>query len=238
MIDQLLPPAVASAEAFDDLPGQPLPPEEEAVVARATPRRRAEFTTGRSLARRVLGELGCPSVAVASGECGVPVWPAEVVGSITHCDGYRAAVAARAAEVPVLGVDAEPALPLPPGVLEMVARREEQIQLARLTEADPSICWDRLLFCTKEAVYKAWFPVTQSWLGFEDTRLIIGRDGTFRATILGAAPWLDTVGVAGFSGRWLVRDGLMITAASDCRWTDRAVRAGCRSGNRRYDGGR
>ena len=38
--------------------------------------------------------------------------------------------------------------------------------------------WDRILFCAKEATYKAWFPLTHRWLGFEDAHITFTVDGS------------------------------------------------------------
>ena len=38
------------------------------------------------------------------------------------------------------------------------------------------------MFCAKESVYKAWFPMTGRWLGFEDATLTVEPNaGIFRA---------------------------------------------------------
>ncbi|MFF1717797.1 hypothetical protein [Streptomyces sviceus] len=50
-----------------------------------------------------------------------PAWPDGVVGSMTHCDGYRAAAVAHAGEVLGVGIDAEHHLPLPEGVFASIA---------------------------------------------------------------------------------------------------------------------
>ncbi len=43
----------------------------------------------------------------------------------------------------------------------------------------PGPSWDRLLFSAKESVYKAWFPLTGRWLGFEEAAITINpADGT------------------------------------------------------------
>ena len=49
--------------------------------------------------------------------------------------------------------------------------------------------WDRILFCAKEATYKAWFPLTERWLGFEDAHIAFevdpsGVSGRFVSRIL------------------------------------------------------
>ena len=113
MLEQILPPAVAVVETFGDLPGATLFPEEEAAIARAVPKRRREFATGRGCARAALNRLGEPPVPILRGPQGAPLWPAGVVGSITHCDGYRAAAVARTSDIATVGLDAEPDKPLP-----------------------------------------------------------------------------------------------------------------------------
>jgi enterobactin synthetase component D / holo-[acyl-carrier protein] synthase len=210
VIEEILPPGVKSAEAFDDLLPSPLFAEEEALLARSVDKRRKEFATARACARRALGELGLPPVAVLPGERGAPQWPAGVVGSMTHCGGYRAAAVAWADDLTTIGIDAEPALPLPDGVLGIITSAEERDQLSGLADTAPGMCWDRLTFCAKEAVYKAWFPLTKQWLGFKDAVVEISRDGTFTARLMVTGPRT----VEGFTGRWLVRDGLLLTTVA------------------------
>jgi 4'-phosphopantetheinyl transferase EntD len=213
VIEELLPKAVAVAEAFGDGDDAELLPAEVEIVSRAVEKRRAEFTTGRACARRALGQLGFPPGPILAGERGEPLWPAGAIGSITHCDGYRAAAAAPAGEVMALGIDAEPNLPLPDGLLGDIARPEERPGLAELARSNPSVHWDRLLFSAKESVYKAWFPLAGRWLGFEDATLTIDRRGeAFSARLLVPGPEADGTRIEGFEGRWLVRDGIVVTA--------------------------
>jgi 4'-phosphopantetheinyl transferase EntD len=95
VLASLLPPEVAVEEVFGDPEDAVLLPGEEAVVARAVDKRRREYTTTRHLARAALSRLGLPPVAIATGGNREPLWPAGIVGSITHCDGYRAVAVAR-----------------------------------------------------------------------------------------------------------------------------------------------
>ncbi|WP_440899076.1 4'-phosphopantetheinyl transferase family protein [Actinosynnema sp.] len=212
MIEELLPDGVAAVEAFGDPPEAVLLPEEEEHVARAVDKRRREFTTGRHCARGALAKLGFPPVPLLPGPKREPGWPEGVVGSITHCTGYRAAVAARTDAVWTVGIDAEPNQPTPEGVLAAVALPREQDMVALLGARDPSVHWDRLLFSAKESVYKSWFPLTRRWLGFEDAELVLGRDGTFTARVLVEHPVVDGRAVSGFTGRWLAREGFVVTA--------------------------
>ena len=213
MIEEILPPEVAAAEAFDDAAPAVLLPAEEAAIARAVPKRRSEFATGRACARAALAKLGLPPSPIVPGPRGAPQWPAGVAGSITHCAGYRAAAVAYLTDVAGIGLDAEPNAPLPDGVLDRIAVAQEQAWLPELAAAAPGVSWDRLLFCAKESVYKAWFPLTRRWLGFEQAVITVDpQDGVFTAELLEPAEALDGRRLASFAGRWLARDGLMLAA--------------------------
>lgn len=210
MIEELLPAAVAAAESFGPGPDQVVPYSgEEQQVSRAVAKRRREFVNARACARQALGHLGIAPVAIPSGPRGAPVWPDGVVGSITHCDGYCAAVAARRTELTSVGIDAERLRALPEGVLEAIARPEERRHVAALSAAVPRVNWGLLVFSAKESLYKAWFPVTGRQLGFEEARVHPDPEGGFVAEILVPAPEALR---RPLRGRWAARDGLMLTA--------------------------
>ncbi|MFD7658018.1 4'-phosphopantetheinyl transferase [Actinosynnema sp. NPDC059797] len=213
MITDLLPPPVSAFDVFGDPDGVVLFPEEEEHVAKAVDKRRREFATGRHCARTALAALGFPAAPLLPGPKREPTWPAGVVGSITHCNGYRAAAVGLADQVRAIGIDAEPNEPTPDGVLGAIALPAELAQVERLRADGDKVAWDRLLFSAKETVYKAWFPLTRRWLGFEDAELTINPDdGTFSARILVETPIVDGVPVTGFTGRWLAREGFVVTA--------------------------
>lgn len=213
MIEQILPPHVACAEAFGDPPGVMLFPEEEALIARAVDKRRREFTTARGCARSALAALGVPPVPIVPGDRGAPQWPPGFVGSITHCAGYRAAAVAHARDIVTIGLDAEPDGVLPARVLDAISLPDERARVRSLAATAPGACWDRLLFSAKEATFKAWFPLQRRWLGFEDAEITVHQaDGTFEARLLVPPPTVRGAPLTGFAGRWLVRDGLILTA--------------------------
>ena len=72
-----------------------------------------------------------------------------------------------------IGIDAEPTALLPDGVAEAVTTAASRNCCAAISHTDPPAHWDRLLFSAKESVYKAWYPLTGRWLGFEDAELSI-----------------------------------------------------------------
>jgi 4'-phosphopantetheinyl transferase EntD len=227
VIERLLPDGVVAVEAWRDSLDAALFPEEELTLGRAVDKRRREFTTGRACARAALAQLGVSPMAIAVGERGEPRWPAGIVGSITHCDGYRACAVACAQDMLTVGIDAEPHAALPSGVLADVARERELAHLDSLRRVRSDVHWDRLLFSAKESVYKAWSGAGGGWLGFEEAEVTADvnggppaavrppgavASGTFRARLRAVAPPGAVPLPPQLDGRWLVRDGLLLTA--------------------------
>jgi len=205
---------LACAELYSDPPGLAPLAEEEPLIARSVAKRRNEFITVRYCARIALGELGFSAVPILKGEKGEPCWPDGVVGSLTHCAGFRGAVVGRKGAVRSVGVDAEPHDVLPDGVLDAISLPGERTELAALPAA---VHWDRILFCAKEATYKAWFPLTKRWLGFEDAHITFdvdesGSAGSFESTILIDAAALSGPPLSSLRGRWSVNRDLVLTA--------------------------
>ena len=206
---------LAYSEVYDDPPGLTPLAEEEPLIAKSVAKRRNEFVTARHCARIALGELGIPPAPILKGEKGEPCWPDGVVGSLTHCTGYRGAVVGRSAAVRSVGIDAEPHDVLPDGVLNAISLPAERSELASLPVG---VHWDRILFCAKEATYKAWFPLTKRWLGFEDAHIVFDVDpgaasaGTFVSKILIDPEALSGPPLTALRGRWSVGRGLVLTA--------------------------
>ncbi len=141
------------------------PDPEGAVVALDIARRRASGAA-RLAARRLLSELHGNAVApLPRSASGAPVWPSGFIGSLAHDASYAVAAVARRGGLSGLGVDIEPAEPLPADLIAFVlspAEREE-------TAGDPVA--QRLIFAAKEAVYKAIHPIDGSPLEYADIEI-------------------------------------------------------------------
>ena len=212
MIARILPVWVACSHVRGDA-ATPLYPEEEAAIRVAVDRRRREFTTVRHCARQALAALGHPAVPLVPQADRSPRWPDGIVGSMTHCDEYRAAAVALASDAVAIGIDAEPNEPLPEGLLPSVAVPAERTHLAWLARVRPDVCWDRLTFSAKESLYKVWSPLTGQWLGFEQASVTFDLSAqTFAATLHRAELMVDGQPRCTFTGRWTVSDGMLATS--------------------------
>jgi len=215
----LFPPGVACAVWMGGGEPELAGPREREAVARAVPSRRAEFARGRACARQALALAGwsgaLPELPV--GPSRAPVWPTGYTGSITHCEGVAAAVVAPARLLRSLGLDAEPARPLPAEVGPSVLVEGE-----RAASAAGGPLYETIVFSAKESVHKAVHPPTGIWLDFLDVTLAVepprvmpgagAEGGRFRAAsspgATARAPDLDAL-----IGGYLLIDGWVLTSA-------------------------
>ncbi|MFJ7910326.1 4'-phosphopantetheinyl transferase [Kitasatospora sp. NPDC096204] len=213
MIEELLPGPVVGAESFDTSQEAALFPEEERWAAPMATARRAGFTTSRDCARQAMVRLGLPPAPILRGRSGEPLWPSGLTGSMTHTPGYHAAAVAPSLDILGIGVDAEPNQRLSNSdSLPLLSLAAERAWVGTLFERRPEVSWDRLLFSAKESVYKAFFPLVGP-LGFDGVLITVDpRDGTFRARVRLPGPTGRDSRSTLLTGRWLARDGLIVTA--------------------------
>jgi 4'-phosphopantetheinyl transferase EntD len=140
-------------------------PEEMSAFAGSVIKVQRASGAARSVARTLLSRFGHPSQAIPKSKSGMPLWPEGIVGSLAH--DARVAVAAMAAQQDFasVGVDVEPAEPLDPDLLHMVATPKERERI----QDDP--CHGRLLFSVKEAIYKAVYPLEGTFLDHHDVEV-------------------------------------------------------------------
>ncbi|BCG87159.1 4'-phosphopantetheinyl transferase [Mesorhizobium sp. 113-3-9] len=138
-----------------------LPEEARSSPARQPAMRRASGAA-RWIAHRLLADLGIKNVTLPRAPSGAPVWPDGIIGSLAHDDDMAVAAVATVGRILSLGIDVEPALPLPDDIFGIVVTAAD-----RTGAADPRLA-GRILFAAKEAVYKAAYPLDREVLGYED----------------------------------------------------------------------
>jgi 4'-phosphopantetheinyl transferase EntD len=141
-----------------------LPPERSAFAASVVKVQRASGAA-RLLARDLLARLGHSGVALPKSTSGAPRWPDGIVGSLAHDDHVAIAAIAKRQDMAALGIDIEPAEPLPADLLDLVTTPRERAAL----QHDPFR--GRLHFVIKEAVYKAVHPLDGIFLEHHDVEL-------------------------------------------------------------------
>ncbi len=185
-----------------------LTPSEAAHVAKAVLKRRQEYATGRYLARLALERhFAINAFDLLASASRAPLWPDGISGSISHCN-TRAWVALAQAGGGSLGIDGEDRKTLDPDLWRMVFTRAERTALSTL---DPGLRGQRALvmFSAKEALYKAQFPQSGCFMGFEDAEITLEEGGRFLACFKkSVGPFPEGLTV---SGQWR-QDEFTLTA--------------------------
>jgi 4'-phosphopantetheinyl transferase EntD len=180
MFEDALPADFAVESGDPREPSLPLFDDEQQFVALAVEKRRLEFSRGRQCARAALRRLGFADAPLLCGSQREPLWPAGVVGSITHTDALCLAAVSSESRYIGIGIDVEPALALKPALAERVATEAEMSAL----DSMPRLLAARLIFSAKEAFYKCQFYVTRQYLGFFDVSVELEQQGEFVARLL------------------------------------------------------
>lgn len=146
-----------------------LRPAEAALVSTARAKRQHEFATARALAHEALAGLGARADAILNDAERAPIWPSGIRGSITHCD-TRALVAVCEQATGSVGIDVEHRRELKEHLWESVFLPSEMDDLARVASAERGRM-ALVLFSAKEALYKAQFPISRTYMGFRALRV-------------------------------------------------------------------
>lgn len=184
-------------------------PDERQLVDRAVVGRVQQFAAGRQCARAGLIELGFSPGSLLRSSGRAPAWPNAITGSISHTEGYAVAVVRRVVvDAPrSVGIDAEYVGRVTPELYRRLFTATEREWLHSLPSADRDAI-ATVLFGLKESFYKAQFPLTEAWVGFEDVEVL--ADGSefllHRRSDIDA---LDSV-VWPVRGRVVIRDGLAV----------------------------
>ena len=180
----LFPHSVRVVELSDPARAAPLYPNEEPAVARAVDKRKVEFALGRTAARMALAELGiAPGPLLPQPDRSVG-WPSTAWGSITHADGFCAAIAALRRDHAGVGIDAEVRARVRPELWGHVASPREITWFESAASDHEAAERATLLFSAKEAFYKAQFCVSAAWVGFHDVELAFESPDRFVVELL------------------------------------------------------
>ena len=161
--------------------------EEIRFAEKFGPKRRREFLTGRTYARRALcrltGIAPTPPTPLLLGADRCPLWPEGVIGSIAHTDDYCAVIVAQASTADSIGLDVEALARVQENIREKVCTRSELdgLDVAALATRQRRLA---LIFSAKEAFYKMQHALTKSWLGFQDVTVTFPADGCFTVELL------------------------------------------------------
>jgi 4'-phosphopantetheinyl transferase EntD len=133
--------------------------EEKEVVSTACEKRQADFLTGRYCARKSMEAIGLTAAFVPVSSSRAPLWPSSVVGSITHTEGYCAALVGLSERFLSIGIDGQRITcgRISDGMKKLILRDDEDWQ------NDLEL---NLVFSAKESLFKCLNPLVEKFFGF------------------------------------------------------------------------
>ena len=137
-----------------------------------SPKRLADFSTGRYCAIKALEQLGIQDAIIPIGEDRAPIWPEGIVGSISHCDSLVGAIVAKSSDHISLGLDIEEIGRVTPDLWDLVFTENEKNYLFRLSDED-ILVQSTAIFSIKEAFYKFQHPLTKTYLDFLEVEVAL-----------------------------------------------------------------
>lgn len=144
------------------------PPQLQKAVAK----RKAEYLAGRFCAKQVLSSLNIHPCDILSGNDRAPIWPDNIIGSITHTQGIAMAMACHHADIAGIGIDIEQLMSdkQEQELQKQILHPEEYSQFKQLAEqiSHPLT----IVFSAKESIFKALYPSVKQFFGFEAAKLI------------------------------------------------------------------
>jgi enterobactin synthetase component D len=135
-------------------------------------KRQAEFLAGRSVAKSALVQLGITNFDIEIGDNRQPLWPANILGSITHTNHTACCVLSTKDKLLGLGIDTEYMLD---------ATTAKDIAKNILTEKEANILTLNdynftesctLAFSAKESLFKALYSRVNQYFDFLDVEIV------------------------------------------------------------------
>ncbi len=149
-------------------------------------RRMVDFCAGRLCAHRALAEFGIGDFDLLASADRQPLWPPGLTGSITHTEGYGAAVVGDCRSVAALGIDAECVSAVGADLWPAICGTAE-LERLRALAAEVQAAAAALTFVAKEAFFKCQYPLAAERFEFAEVRLEdadwSAASGSFRLAI-------------------------------------------------------
>lgn len=146
-------------------------PGYEQYLHKATVKRKSEFLAGRYCAQESLKRWQVQDEIIGIGEGRHPIWPAGIVGSISHCHAYAVAVTAKVDNVLAVGLDAEDVAKEETinEIMEMVVNQNEIVLIKEPSRRDVVFT---VIFSMKESFFKAVYPIVGFYFDFQAISII------------------------------------------------------------------
>ncbi|WP_197473324.1 4'-phosphopantetheinyl transferase [Erwinia sp. ErVv1] len=154
-----------------------------AHLQRAVDKRQAEYLASRYLVRQALSHYGIEGYILSNDAQRAPIWPAGIVGSLSHTRHCVSLLLASADCALLPGVDCEEVMQSKTAqeLASTIVNEEERQQLEQ--SGLPFATALTAAFSLKESLYKALFPSLRQFMHFSDAEIISCSPQAERVTL-------------------------------------------------------
>ena len=155
----------------DDIPSSfKLHIDEEVLSSKMASKRLSDFKASRYCAKQVLLKLGIKEFPVLINQHRAPIWPKNIVGSLSHCKKRCLAVIAKSGEIKAIGLDVETNKPIDQEQAALICTRIDIEQFKHYP--NPYIA-AKIIFSVKESIFKCLHPLYRKWIDFKDVDVLL-----------------------------------------------------------------
>ncbi|VAW95228.1 hypothetical protein MNBD_GAMMA22-7 [hydrothermal vent metagenome] len=172
MINSLLPNNIACEFLNESTSNLFVHEAEVKSIQHASKKRVTEFLNARHCAHKALIKIGyTQNAAILQGTKGEPLWPKSIIGSITHCKGYYAAVVSFNKFIVGIGIDAELNMDISQKLILTTQTENEIFTNTKISNKSPNFFLNKLVFSAKESVFKFLFPIVKRYIKFKEIEI-------------------------------------------------------------------
>lgn len=171
-------------------------------------RRKAEYIAGRFCALKILNSLDIACENISSNEDRTPIWPPNILGSITHSENYVSVSITNNSSILGIGRDSEFIFPkMTAEKVKPIIIQDDELELINGLKKEEFLS---LIYSAKESFYKAVYPSTKKPFYFDDVSILEINDSYFKIKAKkNLGPFFKTDQI--FKGEFIFSDGLVHT---------------------------
>ena len=148
----------------------------DSKLVKAVYGRREEYIAGRACAKVAMDALGV-SGGVAFGDDRKPIWPSDIVGSITHSKKFAVASIGLSDEFLSIGIDCE--VVMTKAKFDSLSNHLATSEDLKLFNGQDDDITATIIFSAKEALFKLINPLCHKFFGFDHATLKVIGDNFF-----------------------------------------------------------
>lgn len=149
-------------------------PDEYAIIKNSVEKRKKEFIAGRLLVKQSLKAFGIKNFALLSGDNREPIWPENIIGSISHSNVYICTAISDCNSYEGIGIDLETRGKVGEDLINYILTENEKNWLKDLDENNQKNL-HTIIFSAKESLYKCIFPLVHQFIDFQQVDIFIDQ---------------------------------------------------------------